>query len=181
MKVENFLSRLDQVRHSSGRWTARCPAHKDHSPSLSIAEGAAGRIVVHCFAGCSVEEIVEALGLTLGDLFPDTESRPPPPRRSHQQEARRIATRAQATSLRIAAALREIGSRYSVASRALKEFGPEADRELLQSEIARCESAWAVLEVWHDDLADPAAAVELYQDREILESVLGAIDEYGSI
>ena len=47
---------------------ARCPAHSDEDPSLSIAERD-GKILVRCFAGCSVESVVAALGLRMRDLF----------------------------------------------------------------------------------------------------------------
>lgn len=40
-----------------GKWTACCPAHNDRSPSLSIREEAAGRVLVHCFAGCPPDEM----------------------------------------------------------------------------------------------------------------------------
>src|SRR5690606_2353459 len=39
--------------------------------SLSAASGDKGQALVHCHAGCTVEEIVAALGLELADLFPD--------------------------------------------------------------------------------------------------------------
>ena len=66
-----LLDRLDGVRETGrGRWLARCPAHADRSPSLSITEGDDGRVLVHCFAGCGAAEIVAAVGLELSDLFP---------------------------------------------------------------------------------------------------------------
>jgi hypothetical protein len=37
---------------------------------LSIAEGDDGRTLVHCFAGCSVYDVVDAVGLEVHDLFP---------------------------------------------------------------------------------------------------------------
>ena len=46
-----------------------CPAHDDRNASLSVAEGDDGRVLVKCFAGCSVEEIVAELGLEMRDLF----------------------------------------------------------------------------------------------------------------
>lgn len=52
-------------------WSARCPAHEDRRPSLSVAEGDDGRALVRCHVGCSVEAICEALGLTVADLMPD--------------------------------------------------------------------------------------------------------------
>jgi putative DNA primase/helicase len=48
--------------HRTGRgWMARCPAHDDRSPSLSIADGAEGRILLTCFAGCAWAAIRGAL------------------------------------------------------------------------------------------------------------------------
>ena len=43
---------------------ARCPAHDDRMPSLSIADGADGadgKILVHCHAGCTQDEVIAAL------------------------------------------------------------------------------------------------------------------------
>src|SRR5262249_8379258 len=63
----------DAVRsRGAGKWSARCPAHADKSPSLSITEGQDGRILLHCFAGCTPQEIVSTLGVALRDLFTDT-------------------------------------------------------------------------------------------------------------
>ncbi len=73
MQLEEFVSRLQGVHpRGTGRWSARCPAHEDRSPSLSIKEGADGRILLHDFGGCTPREIVAALGLTLADLFNDS-------------------------------------------------------------------------------------------------------------
>lgn len=60
--------------HEHGRWMAQCPAHDDREPSLSVAEGTIGAdakpgALVHCFAGCATERVVEALGLELADLY----------------------------------------------------------------------------------------------------------------
>ena len=68
--VDLVLSRLSHVKRVSGGYMARCPAHDDKNPSLSITEGNDGRVLLKCFAGCSTEEIVKALGLTMSDLFP---------------------------------------------------------------------------------------------------------------
>jgi hypothetical protein len=72
MIIEAFLHRLACVRlRGSDRWSARCPSHADKSPSLSIRE-ADGKTLLHCFAGCTPEEIVGALGLDLKHLFTDS-------------------------------------------------------------------------------------------------------------
>jgi len=57
------------ARYSRGGYIARCPAHEDHSPSLSICEGDDGRVLLHCFAGCTVESICDALDIHVSDLF----------------------------------------------------------------------------------------------------------------
>lgn len=73
MGIENLLSRLDGVKAGSaiGRWIAKCPAHEDRSPSLTIRFEDDGRILVHCFAGCSADDIMGAVGLEMTDLFPE--------------------------------------------------------------------------------------------------------------
>lgn len=73
--VERLLSRLDGTRETGpGRWMARCPAHNDGRPSLSVREVEDGLVLVHCFAWCSVGSVVAAVGLDLSDLFPPTEA-----------------------------------------------------------------------------------------------------------
>ena len=72
MAVNDLLSRLDNVRPiGSDRWIARCPAHDDKRASLSVRELDDGRVLVHDFAGCGVEEILSAAGLAFDALFPD--------------------------------------------------------------------------------------------------------------
>ena len=71
MTVEQFLERLEGVKQNGSSWVARCPAHEDRSPSLSVSEGDDGRVLLRCFAGCETTDIVEALGLELRDLMPD--------------------------------------------------------------------------------------------------------------
>jgi len=72
VSVSALLERLKGVRITgTGQWSARCPAHEDRSPSLSVRELADGRILVHCFAGCGAVEVMEALGLGWSDLFPE--------------------------------------------------------------------------------------------------------------
>jgi hypothetical protein len=69
-QIENLINRLDKVKGRNGNWTACCPAHSDRSPSLAIRLLEDERILLHCFAGCDVNEIVQSLGMTISDLFP---------------------------------------------------------------------------------------------------------------
>lgn len=84
MTVETILSCFDRPRRSGKNWQVRCPAHKDRSPSLSVSEGADGRILLRCWGGCTAAEIVGAMGLKLADLFPNRI-----PNRKLLQEAKR--------------------------------------------------------------------------------------------
>jgi putative DNA primase/helicase len=69
--LEQVLSQLKGVRTSMLGWRACCPAHADRKPSLSIGLGEQGQVLLKCFAGCSLERIVEAIGLSMIDLFPE--------------------------------------------------------------------------------------------------------------
>ena len=71
--VELLLSRLDKVKpNGTGKFLACCPAHADKSPSLSIKENPDGSVLIHCFAGCLDESVVNSVGLQLSDLFVPT-------------------------------------------------------------------------------------------------------------
>src|SRR6202165_2571920 len=68
--LDHVLAQLKGLRSSLRGWKACCPAHADSETSLSIGLGEQGQVLLKCFAGCSLERIVEAIGLTLADLFP---------------------------------------------------------------------------------------------------------------
>ncbi len=66
--VDVLLGRLEGVRPAGpNSWVARCPAHDDRDPSLSVSVKD-GRVLIHCFAGCAPEAVLEAVGLTWKDL-----------------------------------------------------------------------------------------------------------------
>jgi len=72
MSIDTFLSRLTETKRTGkGRYLACCPAHSDKRPSLAIRELDDERVLIHCFAGCSVEEILHAVGLELDVLYPE--------------------------------------------------------------------------------------------------------------
>jgi len=72
MNAAELLSLLSGVRScGEGRWVARCPAHADRSPSLSLRR-THDRTLMHCWAGCKTSDVLAAIGLTLADLFDDT-------------------------------------------------------------------------------------------------------------
>jgi hypothetical protein len=71
--IATLLSKLDGVRQNGqGKWLAICPAHADKKPSLALKVVDDGKVLLHCFAGCAVHDVVAALGISLADLFPKT-------------------------------------------------------------------------------------------------------------
>ncbi|MFA7522990.1 MAG: hypothetical protein WCY71_08730 [Halothiobacillaceae bacterium] len=48
-----------------------CPAHQDKRPSLLVSETEDGRVLMHCRAGCSFDDIRQGLGLEPIDLIPE--------------------------------------------------------------------------------------------------------------
>jgi len=80
--IELVLRGLSEVRQRQpGQWSARCPAHDDRGPSLSVRETSEHAVLLHCFAGCNVHDITAALGLDVADLFPLRESMTSQPKR----------------------------------------------------------------------------------------------------
>jgi hypothetical protein len=69
--IEDILSRLDKVRRTGpNNWIACCPAHEDSSPSFTIGVGDTGNVIAKCFSQCSIEEIVNAVGLGWEPWYP---------------------------------------------------------------------------------------------------------------
>ncbi len=52
---------LPKNRRNGKGWVACCPAHADKHPSLSIDEGRDGKVLLHCHAGCTQDEVIDAL------------------------------------------------------------------------------------------------------------------------
>lgn len=78
--LDLLIARLEGVKRSGKGYVARCPAHEDRTPSLSLREGDDGRVLLHCHGGCTTAAVVAALGLSMADLFPpsDRPCRPAP-------------------------------------------------------------------------------------------------------
>lgn len=70
LPVELLLSRLPDAAKSGNGWKARCPAHEDRNPSLTVWENEDGSAGVKCYAGCDRDAVLSALGLTWRDLKP---------------------------------------------------------------------------------------------------------------
>lgn len=64
------VARLAEVtgHRVNGSGSARCPAHDDRDPSLSVTR-ADDRVLLKCQAGCDISNVLAALKLTAADLF----------------------------------------------------------------------------------------------------------------
>ena len=70
--AQRVLSRLERVvDRGYGQFFACCPAHDDRHPSLSIKVLDDGRVLLHCFAGCAIDQVLSALQLEPSDLYPN--------------------------------------------------------------------------------------------------------------
>lgn len=72
MTAKQFADILRAKKHG-GYWTAKCPAHEDKNPSLSIRQGKNGKVLIRCFSGCPTEAILQVMNLTFGDLYLEAE------------------------------------------------------------------------------------------------------------
>src|SRR5215510_10014066 len=61
--AQELSDRLGGKRQGQG-FLAHCPCHDDKHPSLSIADGEDGRILLYCHAGCKYQDVRDALGLS---------------------------------------------------------------------------------------------------------------------
>lgn len=78
MTATEFVSRFDRVERSGNGYKVRCPAHEDRKPSLAVSDGAEGKLLVHCHAGCAPDAVCRAAGIDVTDLFPESGRRSSP-------------------------------------------------------------------------------------------------------
>ena len=71
MNIQEFITHFKAVKQmGENQYMALCPAHNDKNPSLSIGLSEnKNQILLHCYAGCSAEDILNAVGLKKKDLY----------------------------------------------------------------------------------------------------------------
>jgi hypothetical protein len=145
MSADLLLSKLDGVRRiGEGRWLARCPAHQDKRPSLSVKETPDGVVLIKCWSsGCSAAQVVGAVGLNMADLFPP---RPADPAHAGKPERRPFPA---------ADILRAIGFEALVVACAAETLArgeplAQADHERLRLAVSRIQAALAEGGISHD-------------------------------
>lgn len=141
-----LLARLDGVRSAGHGWVARCPAHDDKRPSLSVAEGREGRLLVHCFGGCQTADVLVAVGLELRDLYPGRINGTPlslADRKAMTERSRLARWRAAWNSIAREVALVEVAARELAAGQVLDaaevERIAEAAQRIAEARVAVAE------------------------------------------
>jgi len=72
MNVDHILDQLESVRRiKPDQWVACCPAHEDSTPSLAIRD-TGDKLLMRCYAGCTFQEIADALGMHPREFFRDS-------------------------------------------------------------------------------------------------------------
>ena len=141
--INLLLDRLENVKQNGEGYRVACPAHEGKSRStLSIKEADDGRVLLHCFAGCSALDVVHSLGLELKDLFERPAANMT---RQEKQKLRQLAKQGQWKTalafLPLEIAVLEIAAVQLAKSEPLN--APDLERLILAGE--RIRSAWAVL------------------------------------
>src|SRR5262245_4378089 len=85
-RAEAIAQRCGGGREARDGWQVCCPSHEDRRPSLGITPSG-DKVLLHCFAGCSAEAVVAAIGLSMSDLFAD-DLPPLSPRKPRQTSPR---------------------------------------------------------------------------------------------
>ncbi|WP_020402230.1 hypothetical protein [Gracilimonas tropica] len=76
-----------KVDHRQGYVQTQCPCHDDNNPSVTWKEQDSGKITVQCHAGCEAGDILKALGLNFGVLYPEDQRKT-----GKKQQSRIVAT-----------------------------------------------------------------------------------------
>lgn len=72
--IAKVLRQLQGLKKQGAGYMALCPAHDDHNPSLKVTEGRDGRVLLHCHAGCKIDDVLNAIQMKPLDLFIPKES-----------------------------------------------------------------------------------------------------------
>lgn len=157
------LARLLRARSvGRSRWLARCPAHADKHPSLSIAVGKSQPVVLYCQSShCSTTSILSALGLTLADLCM---TRPFDPEAYRAIEAERYRHRAaearrKASYSRLCGQLRYWEARAGELGKELAERDSDKTARLFHAALGRVRAILAELAPYCHPANQPAECI----------------------
>ncbi|MBQ7590879.1 MAG: DUF3987 domain-containing protein [Verrucomicrobia bacterium] len=67
-KIDSSTALDDSLPADATELMLHCPCHHDETPSLALSVKE-DKALIHCFAGCSTEDILKVCGLKMSDLF----------------------------------------------------------------------------------------------------------------
>ena len=67
-KIDPSTALDDSLPADATELMLHCPSHHDETPSLALSVKE-DKALIHCFAGCSTEDILKVCGLKMSDLF----------------------------------------------------------------------------------------------------------------
>jgi hypothetical protein len=86
--IQSLLLRLENVRGHGSGYRANCPrGHSNAKQSLTIRETDDGTVLLKCHVGCGAADVMQAIGLSVGDLFVKRHRDRSPQARQAEQEA----------------------------------------------------------------------------------------------
>ncbi len=138
---ESLLQRLVHVQRQGEGYRARCPSCGGTSRKLAVT-ARAGRVLVHCFAGCRTDDVLAAVGLRWADLHPPRNWPQSPEDRERARQAIRDAGMASAVEV-----LALEGAVIEAAGRQLQGWQTLSaeDDSRLSAAVERVASARAIL------------------------------------
>ena len=74
--LTHILNFSDAKITGQDKWIGHCPSHRSKRHRDLSIRAVADRILIHCFGGCSLENICAALGIRKADLFFDSDFDP---------------------------------------------------------------------------------------------------------
>ena len=167
------LSAAEIIHALGGRGNqAKCPAHKDRTPSLSVTERD-GKVLVHCHAGCSQTAVITALR-DLG-LWPEQEQRRWLPQAEFDAQRRRAQEQEQEDEKWLPSMrdfLRELTDRRDELIRLLRirdDFYLEVELEVCYMRIDAMRKAIGD-DVTEDDVAFTIAIVDMLAEKQANET-----------
>jgi DNA primase len=165
-----------ELRRAGRELVGLCPFHADKYPSFAVnpdknlwycfacAEGGDAIRFVQKIHSISFKEALHVIGID-GDRAPE-----PRPLGRARREAKKIAAWARDKSRQVCDALCEIGQEIYVCSLARKS--PDADLELIAEHEASLLREWEILCDLDDDLSEPQSAIELWNDRFVIDALI---------
>jgi|Laugrespbdmm15dd_1035085.scaffolds.fasta_scaffold41965_2 hypothetical protein len=71
MNIHEIIGYFEKAYKSGeNEYQCLCPAHNDKNASLGVKQLSDGRILINCFAGCGITDILGNVGLSLDDIVP---------------------------------------------------------------------------------------------------------------